>query len=103
MRRVWWISISGVLLVASCTGCVATIGSLPYEVTAVTVGPVVLTTAEGRRNAELMCHEQHHVAQWRADPWRFWVRYGLETLKHGYKRNAYEVEARKEGRKCAAS
>jgi hypothetical protein len=41
----------------------------------------------------LLAHEMAHVRQWRADP-LFPVRYALATLRHGYRDNPYEVEAR---------
>jgi hypothetical protein len=44
-------------------------------------------------NPVLLAHEMAHVRQWRADP-LFPVRYALATLRHGYRDNPYEVEAR---------
>jgi hypothetical protein len=72
-----WIGIAGMILVGSCAGCVATVDTMPHPIGAIALGPVVLTTDEGRRDPKLMCHERFHVSQWRADPWRFWLRYGL--------------------------
>ena len=41
----------------------------------------------------LLAHELAHVRQWEADP-LFPIRYALETLRHGYRNNRYEKEAR---------
>lgn len=41
----------------------------------------------------LVCHEATHVAQFYADPLRFWFRYGIELRRIGYALNRYELEA----------
>jgi hypothetical protein len=41
----------------------------------------------------LLAHELAHVQQWQKDV-LFPVRYILATLRHGYRDNPYEVEAR---------
>jgi len=42
----------------------------------------------------LLRHELAHVRQWRREPVLFPVLYALEHLRHGYRNNRYEVEAR---------
>jgi len=42
----------------------------------------------------LVCHEIAHVAQFRADPLRFWFRYFRELARVGYANNRYERQAR---------
>lgn len=42
----------------------------------------------------LVCHEIAHVAQFRADPMRFWFRYLRELARVGYANNRYERQAR---------
>ena len=42
----------------------------------------------------LVCHEIVHVAQFRADPLRFWFRYFRELARVGYVNNRYERQAR---------
>lgn len=42
----------------------------------------------------LLQHELAHVRQWRADPLLFPLRYAWAHLRHGYRDNPYEVEAR---------
>lgn len=42
----------------------------------------------------LVCHEIAHVAQFKADPLRFWFRYFRELARVGYVNNRYERQAR---------
>ncbi len=39
-------------------------------------------------------HEDVHVAQFNAHPFLFPVLYGLESARHGYQNNKYEIAAR---------
>ncbi len=60
---------------------------------AVTLGRTIVVCPDVRLSPGLLAHELVHVRQWRDDPW-FPVRYCLQTLRHGYRNNPYEVEAR---------
>jgi hypothetical protein len=44
-------------------------------------------------DAALLLHEVRHVQQFAAIRW-FPVRYTWESLRHGYRRNRFEVDAR---------
>jgi hypothetical protein len=44
--------------------------------------------------AELLLHELRHVHQFLED-WAFPVRYLWQSIRYGYSRNAYEVDARR--------
>lgn len=60
----------------------------------VALGPLILVKDD---DPALLCHEVAHVAQFLAEPFRFWFRYAAGLLRVGYRRNAYEVEARRVG------
>lgn len=60
---------------------------------AVTLGRTIVVNPRVRLSARLLAHELAHVRQWRADL-LFPLRYTLATLRHGYRDNPYEVEAR---------
>ena len=60
---------------------------------AVTLRRSIILEPGATLTAELLEHELTHVRQWRADP-LFPVRYALDTLRHGYRDNPYEREAR---------
>ena len=62
---------------------------------AVTVGDTIVVHPEVTLSEALVRHELAHVRQWRALPWTFVVRYAAAHLRHGYRDNPYEVEARK--------
>ncbi|WP_148665355.1 hypothetical protein [Sulfurifustis variabilis] len=55
------------------------------------LGTVILVKDDSDR--ALVCHEAVHVAQFLADPVRFWFRYVAELARAGYVRNRYEREA----------
>jgi hypothetical protein len=42
----------------------------------------------------LLRHELAHVRQWQARPFTFPLRYTWQHMRHGYRANPYEVEAR---------
>lgn len=44
--------------------------------------------------AELLLHELRHVSQF-SESWAFPIRYLWQSLRYGYTRNAYEVDARR--------
>lgn len=60
---------------------------------AVTLGRTVVVSPDAPLTPGLLAHELVHVRQWQADP-LFPVRYTLATLRHGYRDNPYEIEAR---------
>lgn len=62
---------------------------------AVTVGDTIVVHPDVRLSERLLRHELAHVRQWRAAPLLFPLRYAWCHLRHGYRENPYEVEARK--------
>lgn len=62
---------------------------------AVTVGDIIVVHPETPLTERLLRHELAHVRQWRAAPWTFAARYAWWHVRHGYRENPYEVEARK--------
>jgi hypothetical protein len=61
---------------------------------AVTLGNAIVVHPSVAVTSQLLRHELAHVRQWRRAPFSFPVRYVLEHMKHGYRNNPYEVEAR---------
>jgi hypothetical protein len=62
---------------------------------AVTLGHTIVVHPDVRLTQQLLTHELAHVRQWEEDS-LFPVRYTLETLRHGYRQNRYERQARNE-------
>lgn len=60
---------------------------------AVTLGRTIVVHPDVELTPSLLAHELAHVRQWQADP-LFPLRYTWQTLRHGYRNNAYEREAR---------
>jgi hypothetical protein len=60
---------------------------------AVTLGRTIVVHPDVRLTPRLLSHELAHVRQWEEDP-LFPVRYTVETLRHGYRQNRFEREAR---------
>lgn len=60
---------------------------------AVTLGRTIIIDPDARLTRRLLAHELTHVRQWEGDR-LFPLRYSLATLRHGYRNNPYEVEAR---------
>ncbi|MEX2583794.1 MAG: DUF4157 domain-containing protein [Gemmatimonadota bacterium] len=60
---------------------------------AVTLRRTIIVAPDVELTPRLLAHELAHVRQWEAD-WLFPLRYSLATLRHGYRDNPYEVEAR---------
>jgi hypothetical protein len=60
---------------------------------AVTLGRTIVINPRARLTPALLAHELTHVRQWEADM-LFPIRYSLASLRHGYRQNPYEVEAR---------
>lgn len=61
---------------------------------AVTLGRTIVINPEVRLTRPLLAHELTHVRQWERDR-LFPLRYSLATIRHGYRDNPYEVEARR--------
>jgi Domain of unknown function (DUF4157) len=61
---------------------------------AVTLGRTIFVRREVRMTERLLRHELAHVAQWRRQPWTFPYRYVLSHVRHGYRDNPFEIEAR---------
>lgn len=62
---------------------------------AVTIGDTIVVHPDVPLTEQLLRHELAHVRQWRQERWAFPVRYAWRHLRHGYRDNPYEVEARK--------
>lgn len=63
------------------------------SVAAITLGRTVWLGRGVDASAELLLHELRHVHQFQSVP-AFPVRYIVESLRRGYRRNRFEVEAR---------
>jgi hypothetical protein len=61
---------------------------------AVTLGDTIVVHPDVPLSERLIRHELTHVRQWRERPVSFPLRYAWNHLRHGYRRNPYEVEAR---------
>lgn len=61
---------------------------------AVTLGRTIIVHPDVHLSDRLLRHELAHVRQWQRAPLTFPVRYVWQHLKHGYRDNPYEVEAR---------
>jgi len=59
----------------------------------VAIGNQILLAPGVILSHRLLIHELEHVKQWQAE-WLFLVWYTLESLRHGYYNNRYEVAAR---------
>lgn len=61
---------------------------------AVTLGRTIVLHPDVAPSQRLMRHELEHVRQWTERPLSFPLRYAWLHLRHGYRDNPYEVEAR---------
>jgi hypothetical protein len=61
---------------------------------AVTLGRTIVVHPNVRMTARLLRHELAHVRQWRQRPLSFPLHYAWLHVRHGYRANPYEVEAR---------
>lgn len=61
---------------------------------AVTIGRMIIVHPDVPLTDRLLRHELAHVRQWQRAPITFPLRYAWQHLKHGYRDNPYEVEAR---------
>ena len=69
---------------------------------AVTLRRTILFDADRPIAPDLIVHELVHVRQWNDDP-LFPLKYCGQWLRHGYRKNPYEVEAYARQREFAAS
>lgn len=69
------------------------LGRMHGPAAAVTLGRTIVVNPDVRLTPGLLAHELAHVRQWRRDA-LFPLRYALASLRHGYRENPYEVEAR---------
>jgi hypothetical protein len=61
---------------------------------AVTLGRVILVHPSVEPSERLLRHELAHVAQWTRKPLTFPFSYIRAHIRHGYRDNPYEIEAR---------
>jgi hypothetical protein len=61
---------------------------------AVTLGRTIIVHPDIRLTDRLLRHELAHVRQWQRAPVTFPLRYVWQHIRHGYRDNPYEVEAR---------
>jgi hypothetical protein len=61
---------------------------------AVTLGSTIVVHPDVVVSEQLLRHELEHVRQWRAEGWRFPLRYAWQYARRGYRANPYEVTAR---------
>lgn len=61
---------------------------------AVALGRTIVVHPGTRADERLLRHELAHVAQWLHAPFVFPFRYIRAHIRHGYRENPYEVEAR---------
>lgn len=69
------------------------LGRMGGSAAAVTLHRTIVVSPDAPLTPSLLAHELTHVRQWKQDPF-FPVRYTVATLRHGYRNNPYEVEAR---------
>lgn len=65
-----------------------------HPAAAVTLGRTIIVHPAARLTERLVRHELAHVRQWQERPLTFPLRYAWRHLRHGYRDNPYEVEAR---------
>ncbi len=66
----------------------------PKKTGAITIYPYVFYRSKEDKE-KLMDHEKVHIEQVKKKGWlKFYGSYIVETIKKGYKKNKYEVEAR---------
>jgi hypothetical protein len=61
---------------------------------AVTIGRTIIVHPDTCVTSALLRHELAHVEQWQRFPFTFPVRYVSRHLRHGYRDNPYEIDAR---------
>ena len=75
------------------------LGKMKGPATAVTLGRTIVVLDGAELSPRLLVHELTHVRQWGEDP-LFPLKYALQSLRHGYLHNRYEVEARAEAERA---
>jgi hypothetical protein len=75
------------------------LGRMRGPAAAVTLGRTIVVHPEVKMSPGLLVHELTHVRQWREDR-LFPLKYALQSLRHGYLQNRYEVEARAEAERA---
>jgi hypothetical protein len=75
------------------------LGRMGGPAAAVTLGRTIVVHPEVEVSPHLLVHELVHVRQWGEDP-LFPLKYTLQSLRHGYLQNRYEVEARAEAERA---
>lgn len=83
LRRGRWIPVLGGWLTGSARPAAA-----------VTLGRTIVVHPDARLSTRLLQHELAHVRQWRRRPLTFPLHYAWQHLRHGYRENPYELEAR---------
>lgn len=68
-------------------------GRMRGPAAAVTLRRTIVLNPDAPLTPTLLAHELEHVRQWREDR-LFPLRYTLATLRHGYRDNPYEKQAR---------
>lgn len=61
---------------------------------AVALGRTIVVHPDVEPSPRLLRHELAHVRQWQREPFVFPFRYAWRHLRHGYRDNPYEIEAR---------
>ena len=69
------------------------LGRMGGPAAAVTLRRTIVVSPRSPLTPRLLAHELTHIRQWREDA-LFPVRYAFASLRHGYRQNPYEVEAR---------
>ncbi len=75
------------------------LGRMKGPAAAVTLGRTIVVHPAVKLSPGLLVHELTHVRQWNEDP-LFPVKYTLQSIRHGYLQNRYEVEARAEAERA---
>jgi hypothetical protein len=70
------------------------LAGMPGPASAVTLGRTIVLHPDATASPGLLRHELEHVRPWADAPLSFPFRYAWLHLKHGYRDNPYEVEAR---------
>jgi len=75
------------------------LGRMRGPAAAVTLRRTIVVHPDVELSPSLLVHELTHVRQWREDR-LFPLKYALQSLRHGYLQNRYEVEARAEAERA---
>lgn len=75
------------------------LGRMGGPAAAVTLGRTIVVHPRVELSPGLLVHELTHVRQWGEDR-LFPLKYTLQSIRHGYLQNRYEVEARAEAERA---